>query len=433
LKKKVYAALSADLIHPGHINIIQEAQKLGDLTIGLLTDKAIASYKRIPYMTYEQRLEVIKNIKGVSIVIAQDTLDYRPNLKKLKPDFVVHGDDWKEGIQSRTRQNVIDCISDWGGELIEIPYTQNISSTKLNNALLEVGTTADIRRNKLRRLINSKPIVKILEVHNALCGLIVENTSEVRNGITISFDGMWSSSLTDSTSKGKPDIEAVDTTSRMNIVNDIFEVTTKPMIFDADTGGKTEHFEFTVKTLDRAGVSAVVIEDKTGLKKNSLFGNDVKQTQDSIDNFCHKIRKGKEAQISLDFMIIARIESLILEAGMDDALLRAREYIQSGADAIMIHSRHKEPDEIIEFMKKFREFDKNTPVVVVPTSFNSVTVERFEEIGVNIVIYANHMLRSAYPAMHNIAKLILKNGRSLEAEPECMSIKEILEFIPKTK
>jgi len=433
LKKKVYAALSADLIHPGHINIIQEAQKLGDLTIGLLTDKAIASYKRIPYMTYEQRLEVIKNIKGVSIVIAQDTLDYRPNLKKLKPDFVVHGDDWKEGIQSRTRQNVIDCISDWGGELIEIPYTQNISSTKLNNALLEVGTTADIRRNKLRRLINSKPIVKILEVHNALCGLIVENTSEVRNGITISFDGMWSSSLTDSTSKGKPDIEAVDTTSRMNIVNDIFEVTTKPMIFDADTGGKTEHFEFTVKTLDRAGVSAVVIEDKTGLKKNSLFGNDVKQTQDSIDNFCHKIRKGKEAQISLDFMIIARIESLILEAGMDDALLRAREYIQSGADAIMIHSRHKEPDEIIEFMKKFREFDKNTPVVVVPTSFNSVTVERFEEIGVNIVIYANHMLRSAYPAMHNIAKLILKNGRSLEVEPQCMSIKEILEFIPKTK
>ena len=433
MKKKVYAALSADLIHPGHINIIQEAQKLGDLTIGLLTDKAIASYKRIPYMTYEQRLEVIKNIKGVSIVIAQDTLDYRPNLKKLKPDFVVHGDDWKEGIQSRTRQNVIDCISDWGGELIEIPYTQNISSTKLNNALLEVGTTADIRRNKLRRLINSKPIVKILEVHNALCGLIVENTSEVRNGITISFDGMWSSSLTDSTSKGKPDIEAVDTTSRMNIVNDIFEVTTKPMIFDADTGGKTEHFEFTVKTLDRAGVSAVVIEDKTGLKKNSLFGNDVKQTQDSIDNFCHKIRKGKEAQISLDFMIIARIESLILEAGMDDALLRAREYIQSGADAIMIHSRHKEPDEIIEFMKKFREFDKNTPVVVVPTSFNSVTVERFEEIGVNIVIYANHMLRSAYPAMHNTAKLILKNGRSLEVEPQCMSIKEILEFIPKTK
>jgi len=432
-KKKVYAALSADLIHPGHINIIQEAQKLGDLTIGLLTDKAIASYKRIPYMTFEQRLEVIKNIKGVENVIAQNTLDYRPNLEKLQPDFVVHGDDWKEGIQSKTRQNVIDCLNNWGGELIEIPYTQNISSTKLNNALLEVGTTPDIRRNKLRRLINSRPIVKILEVHNALCGLIVENTLEVRNGIPVSFDGMWSSSLTDSTAKGKPDIEAVDTTSRMNIVNDIFEVTTKPMIFDADTGGKTEHFEFTVKTLDRAGVSAVVIEDKTGLKKNSLFGNDVKQTQDSIGNFCHKIRKGKEAQISLDFMIIARIESLILDAGMDDALLRAREYIQSGADAIMIHSRHKDPDEIIEFMEKFRELDKNTPVVVVPTSFNSVTVERFEEIGVNIVIYANHLLRSAYPAMHNVAKSLLKNGRSLEVEPDCMSIKEILEFIPKTK
>jgi len=303
----------------------------------------------------------------------------------------------------------------------------------LNASLNEIGTTVDIRRARLRRLIQSKPIVKILEAHNALSALIAEATEVERNGALVSYDGVWSSSLTDSTAKGKPDIEAVDITSRLNVVNDIFEVTTKPMIFDADTGGIIEHFEFTVKSLERAGVSAVVIEDKTGLKKNSLFGNEVKQTQDSVENFCEKISRGKAAQVSDDFMIVARIESLILEAGMDDALMRAAAYIEAGADAIMIHSRHKDPAEIIEFMEKFRATDEFTPVVVVPTSFNSVTVEEFIEMGVNVVVIANHMLRSAYPAMLKVAKSILENGRSLEAEPDCMSIKDILEFIPGTK
>jgi len=431
--KKVYVGMSADLVHPGHINIIKNASKYGDVYIGLLTDKAIASYKRVPFMSFEQRKAVVENFKGVFEVIPQHTLDYTDNLLRIKPDFVVHGDDWKEGVQSKTRENVIKCISAWGGKLIELPYTQNISSTVLNKSLMEVGTTSDIRRARLRRLINAKPIVKILEVHNALCGLIAENTFELRNNIEVSFDGVWSSSLTDSTAKGKPDIEAVDLTSRLNVVNEVFEVTSKPMIFDADTGGKIEHFEFTVKSLDRVGVSAVVIEDKTGLKKNSLFGNEVAQTQDSIENFCEKIRAGKKSQISDDFMIIARIESLILEAGMQDAINRAKAYIEAGADGIMIHSRHKDPLEIKEFMSKFRAMDQTTPVVVVPTSFNSVTVEEFEKMGVNIVISANHMLRSAYPAMLKVAQSILRNGRSMEAEPDCMSISEILEFIPGTK
>ena len=433
MSKKVYVGMSADLVHPGHINILKEAAKLGDVTVGLLTDKAIASYKRLPFMSFELRKEVVENIKGVTNVIAQDTLDYRPNLKKIKPDFVVHGDDWKEGIQIKTRQQVIDTLSGWGGELVEISYTQGISSTQLNKSLAEIGTTVDVRRARLRRLIHAKPIVRILEAHNALSALIADNTEVERNGQMASFDGVWSSSLTDSTAKGKPDIEAIDITSRLNAVSDIFEVTTKPMIFDADTGGKTEHFEFTVRSLERAGISAVVIEDKTGLKKNSLFGNDVAQTQDSIEGFSDKISRGKAAQISDDFMIVARIESLILEAGMEDALTRAEAYIKAGADGIMIHSRHKDPAEIIEFMQKFRAKDKDTPVVVVPTSFNAVTVEEFIDMGVNVVVTANHMLRSAYPAMLNVAKSVLENGRSLEAEPDCMSIKEILEFIPGTK
>ena len=431
--KKVYVSLIADLLHAGHINVLERASRYGNVTVGLLTSTAINELNDTAYLKYQQRADVINSLKMVTRVVPQDGASYKENLMRLKPDFVVHGDDWKEGEQSKYRQEVIELLSEWGGELIEVKYSSDISDKNLKNQLMKLGVTTVHRLGRLRQLIKNKPIVRILEAHNALSALIAENTVVERNGESVSFDGIWSSSLTDSTAKGKPDIEAIDMTSRINAVNDIFEVTTKPMIFDADTGGKTEHFEFTVKSLERTGVSAVVIEDKTGLKKNSLFGNDVAQTQDSVENFSDKISRGKEAQVGDDFMIIARIESLILEAGMEDALVRAEAYIKAGADGIMIHSRHKNPAEIIEFMHKFRGVDKITPVIVVPTSFNSVTVEEFVEMGVNAVVTANHMLRAAYPAMLNVAKSVLENGRSLEAEPDCMSISEILEFIPGTK
>jgi phosphoenolpyruvate mutase len=431
--KKVYVSLIADLLHAGHINVLDEAAKHGEVIVGLLTLNAINELNDSAYLKYQQRLDVVKNLKMVSSVIPQEKASYSDNLLKIRPDYVVHGDDWISGTQSKYRQEVIDILGKWGGELIEVSYSSNISDQNLKNQLMKLGITSVHRLGRLRQLIQSKPIVRILEAHNALSALIAENTIEDRNGENVSFDGVWSSSLTDSTAKGKPDIEAIDITSRINSVNDIFEVTTKPMIFDGDTGGKIEHFEFTVKSLERTGVSAIVIEDKTGLKKNSLFGNGVTQTQDTIENFCEKISRGKAAQISDEFMIVSRIESLILESGMEDALIRADAYINAGADAIMIHSRHKDPSEIIEFMAKFRKKDKVTPVIVVPTSFNSVTVEEFIEMEVNVVITANHMLRAAYPAMLNVAKSILKNGRSLESEPDCMSINEILEFIPGTK
>jgi len=431
--KKVYVSMIVDLLHAGHINILNEASKQGEVTVGLLTSTAINELNDTAYLKYQQRLDVVNSLSMVSNVIPQEDASYKENLMRLKPDFVVHGDDWKDGKHSKYRQEVIELLNEWSGELIEVEYSSDISDKNLKNQLMKLGVTTVHRLGRLRSLIKNKPIVRILEAHNALSALIAENTVVERNGEDVSFDGVWSSSLTDSTAKGKPDIEAIDMTSRINAVNDVFEVTTKPMIFDADTGGKTEHFEFTVKSLERTGVSAVVIEDKTGLKKNSLFGNDVSQTQDSIENFCDKISRGKAAQISDDFMIVARIESLILEAGMEDALIRAEAYIKAGADGIMIHSRHKDPAEIMEFMQKFRETNTITPVVVVPTSFNSVTVEEFIEMGVNVVVTANHMLRAAYPAMLNVAKSVLENGRSLEAEPDCMSIKEILEFIPGTK
>ncbi len=433
MNKKVYVSLIADLLHAGHIKVLKEAEKHGEIVVGLLTSTAINELNDTAYLKYQQRLDVLKNLSMVAKVIKQNTASYKGNLMQMKPDFVVHGDDWKSGKQSKYRQEVIDLLGEWGGELIEVEYSSDISDKNLKNQLMKLGVTSVHRLGRLRQLIQNKPIVRILEAHNALSALIAEDIEVERNGESVSFDGIWSSSLTDSTAKGKPDIEVIDITSRINAVNEIFDVTTKPMIFDGDTGGKTEHFEFTVKSLERIGVSAIIIEDKTGLKKNSLFGNDVFQTQDSIENFCDKITRGKSAQNGDDFMIIARIESLILEAGMEDALTRSEAYIKAGADGIMIHSKHKNPAEIIEFMQKFREKDEITPVVVVPSSFNSVTIEEFEEMGVNVVITANHMLRAAYPAMLKVAKSILSNGRSLEAEPDCMSIKEILEFIPGTK
>tara|TARA_R110000851_G_scaffold245466_1_gene398207 strand:- start:767 stop:2056 length:1290 start_codon:yes stop_codon:yes gene_type:complete len=424
---KVYVGMSADLIHPGHMNILKEASNYGKLTVGLLTDKAIASYKRLPALTYEQRKEVIESIKYVDSVVPQDTLDYTNNLNKYQPDYVVHGDDWKTGIQKNTRQKVINTLSEWGGKLIEIPYTKGISSTQLHNSLKEIGTTPEIRQKKLKRLIENKPIVRILEAHNGLTGIIAENVSYEN----AEFDGIWMSSLTDSTAKGKPDIELID---RYGTLNDVLEVTTKPIILDGDTGGKPEHFAFTVKTLERLGVSAVIIEDKVGLKKNSLFGTDVKQTQDSIEGFSKKIKVGKSSLVGDDFMIIARIESLILKAGLEDALKRAKAYIDAGVDGIMIHSKEENPTEIFDFCDGYKQFDKKVPLVVVPSSYNNVTEDILIEKGANIVIYANHLLRSAYPAMVKTAESILKNKRSKEASKDyCMSIKEILNLIPGTK
>jgi phosphoenolpyruvate phosphomutase len=431
--KKVYIAMSADILHPGHLNIIQEASKLGELTVGVLTDKAIASYKRLPYLTFEQRKLIVENIKGVSRVIAQETLDYVPNLLLEKPDYVVHGDDWKEGIQKETRTRVINTISQWNGQVIDLPYTEGISSSQLNEKIKSIGTTPNIRLKRLRRLINSKSIVRILESHSGLTGLIAENIKVNIDGVVKEFDGMWSSSLTDSTSKGKPDIEAVDITTRLHCLNDTLECTTKPVIYDGDTGGKIEHFSFTVRTLERLGVSAVIIEDKTGLKKNSLFGTDVEQNQDTIEDFCEKIKTGKNSQVTEDFMVIARVESLILGKTIEDALERSYAYVKAGADGIMIHSKEKSGDDIKEFCRIFRETNSNTPLIVVPSTFNHITEEEFSELGVNVVIYANHMLRASYPAMVNVAKSILTNSRSSDADDLCMPIKDILELIPGTK
>jgi phosphoenolpyruvate mutase len=431
--KNVYIGMSADLIHPGHLNIINEGRKLGLVTVGLLTDKAIASYKRLPYMSYDQRRVIVENIKGVQTVIPQTTLDYEPNLRLIKPDYVVHGDDWKDGIQQLTRQKVIDVLAEWGGMLIDVPYTKGISSTKLNNTIKEIGTTPDIRLKRLRRLITSKPIVRILESHNGLTGLICENIQVTINGKLEEFDGMWSSSLTDSTSKGKPDIEAVDITTRLHGINDILECTTKPLIYDGDTGGKPEHFVFSVRTLERLGISAIIIEDKIGLKKNSLLGTEVEQHQDSIEEFSFKISAGKKAQITNDFMIIARIESLICGKGPEDALERALAYKNAGADGIMIHSKEKSGEDIKEFCSSFRQLDAVTPIILVPSTYNHLTEDTFTEWGANVVIYANHMLRAAYPAMVDVAKSILVNKSSLEADSKCMSINEILTLIPGTK
>lgn len=427
--KTVYTCFCTDIIHEGHLNIIDQAHKYGKVVVGALSDAALIRYNKFPTVSLKERVKLYESLDGVDEVVVQDSVMYDDIINELHPDYVVHGDNWKEGPEATIRENVIELLKKYGGELIEVSYTYNSHVKKVDRQLKEKLSMPEYRRKRLKQLIEIRPIVKAMEVHDGLTGLIVEKTVVESNGELDQFDAMWISSLCDSTAKGKPDIEVVDMTSRFRTIDDVTEVTTKPIIFDGDTGGLTEHFVYTVRTLEKMGVSAIIIEDKTGLKKNSLFGTEVQQTQDTIENFSAKISAGKQAQLTDDFMIIARIESLILEQGMEDALKRAEAFVNAGADGIMIHSRRKEPDEILEFCDKFRIKDKKTPIVVVPSSFNTITEEELAAHGVNIVIYANQLTRSAFPAMQKTAEDILKYHRAKEVDDRLMSIKQIITLI----
>lgn len=429
MQKNVYTCFCVDEIHEGHLNIIKKAAELGRLTVGVLCDSELVRYNRFPMLSIDERIKELLEIPEVSDVVIQNCIMYDEIFKKYHPDIIVHGDDWKKGVQRAIRENVLENIEKYGGELIEFPYTNTENVLKVEKRVKERLSMPENRRGRLKKLIEIVPIVKTIEVHSGLTGLIAEKTIvETEKGLD-QFDAMWISSLCDSTEKGKPDIELVDITSRLRTINDIMEVTTKPIIFDGDTGGLIEHFVYTVRTLERIGVSAIIIEDKVGLKRNSLFGTEVVQEQDTIEHFCQKIKQGKAVQLTEDFMIIARIESLILEKGNEDAIKRAKAYIEAGADGIMIHSRKTKPDEIFYFCEEFRKFDSKTPLIVVPTSFNSVTEDEFAKYGINIVIYANQLIRSAYPAMKQTAELILKNHRAQEADKFLMPIKEVISLI----
>ena len=428
--RTVYMCFSTDIIHGGHIAIIKKAQRLGKLIIGVLSDEAVMSYKRLPLVPASERKKLFENVAGVYKVVNQDRLSYKENLEKYKPSIVVHGDDWCTGFQKPIRDEVVSVLASYGGKLVEFPYSTDQKYADIQARTRSDLAMPDIRRRRLRRVLETKGLVTAMEAHDGLTGLIVENTVVHQDGGAHQFDAMWVSSLCDSTAKGKPDIELVDMTSRFRTIEDITEVTTKPIIFDGDTGGKTEHFVYTVRSLERLGVSMVIIEDKTGLKKNSLFGTEVVQTQDSIENFSAKIKAGKKAQRTKEFMICARIESLILEQGMEDALTRAFAFVEAGADAIMIHSRKKDPSEIQEFIEKFREKDQATPIVLVPTSFNSVTEEEWKQRGANIIIYANQLMRAEVPAMQKAAEIILRNHRAEECDAMLMPFKDIIRLIP---
>ena len=425
----VYTLFCTDVIHEGHMNIINKAKELGELTVGVLNDDAMIRYNRFPTLSLEERVAMVKAIEGVDHVIVQNSVMYDEIFETLKPDYVVHGDNWGDAAMQTIKANIEKNIAKYGGKLVEIPYTYNENVKKIDDRMMEKLALPDFRRARLKKVLQMRDVVKIMQVHSGLTGLIVEKTIVADGDNIDQFDGMWLSSLWDSTDRGKPDIELVDMTSRLKTIGEVLDVTTKPIILDGDTGGLTEHFVYNVRTLERQGVSAVIIEDKTGLKKNSLFGTEVAQTQDTIENFCAKIAAGKAVQRTDDFMIIARCESLILEKGQEDALKRCHAYVEAGADGIMIHSRQKSPKEIFDFCDAFRETDKTTPIVVVPTSFNEVTAEELASHGINIIIYANQMLRAAYPAMTHVAESILKNHRSAEIEGEIIPFKQIIRII----
>ena len=421
--------MGADIIHSGHINVINQAKKYGKIVIGLFTDSAIAEYKSLPLINYEQRFEIIKNFKGIIKIMKQDTWDYTKNLKKLKPDFLIHGDDWREGIQKNMRNKVIKTLKLWGGKLIEVPYTKKASTSKIHEKVKNIYFNTESRVSRLQRLLQSKKIVRILEAHNSLTGLIIENLKLTKNQKFLEFDGMWSSSLTDSAIRGKPDNQSVDYSTRISGLNEILDVTNKPVIFDADNGGRIEHLPYLIRGLERAGVSAIVIEDKIGLKKNSLFKNQTGVKQDSVKNFCRKLKKARESKLSSDLLIVARIESLILGKSMNDAIKRAEAYSKAGADAILIHSKKKNSREIFSFAKRFVKSKYYKPMVAVPSTYSKIYEKDLAKNGFRIVIYANHLLRAAYPAMVEVAKKILVNQRSFDVEKKISSIDEVINLI----
>lgn len=429
---RVYTCFCTASIHKGHLNVIAAARKLGKVTVGVLSDRAAIRYNRFPVVSLEERIAAVKGIDGVDDVIVQEDMMYGDVIPRLKPDFVVHGDNWcdENAPEHSIRTNVEKLVSAYGGRIVDVPYTYDPEARKTDEIDRERLAMPEYRRRRLRQLIGLCPVVKTIEAHSGLTGLIAEKTVvRQADGSLDQFDAMWVSSLCDSTAKGKPDIELVDMSSRLRTIDDIMEVTTKPIILDGDTGGLTEHFVYNVRTLERIGVSAVIIEDKTGLKKNSLFGTEVAQTQDAVENFCAKISAGKNALRTKDFMIIARCESLILERGMEDALERCRAYVKAGADGIMIHSRKKDPAEILEFCDRFRATDPKTPLVVVPTSFNAITESELAAHGVNIVIYANQLTRAAFPAMQSVAEDLLRHHRALEVDARLLPFKKIITLI----
>ena len=426
--KIVYVPLAVDILHSGHLNVIDKAKKYGKVVIGLLSDSAVAEYKNIPSLSYNERYRIVKSLKNVSKILKQDSWNYTKVLNSLKPDFFVHGDDWKTGIQKKTRQNVINLLKKNKGKLIEIPYTNNISSSSIKSNLIN-HLTPTTRVSILKRLLDSKKLVRVLESHSPLSGLIAENIKFKKKKKLEQFDAMWSSSLTDSSVKGKPDNQSLDFSSRFSGLGDILDVTTKPIIFDADNGGRLEHLTFTIRSLERLGVSAIMIEDKIGLKKNSLFKDQTGAKQDTIKDFCKKIELIKKTRSSKDFLIGARIESFILGKGLNDGLKRAKAYSEAGADIILIHSKEKNPKEIFSFSKIFNKTKHRKPLVSVPSTYSKTTESMLIKNGFKIVIYANHMLRAAYPAMENAARNILKNQRSFELESKISSVKEVINLI----
>ena len=423
-----YVDMVGDLFHIGHLRQIQQAQQLGyEVVVGVHSDEDVASYKRLPIMTMSERVTIVSEMPNVLKVIPSAPLRITQEfIEEHKIDMVFHGHEAEEDYLYDHMYGIPKSI----GKFTRTARTPEISTTALIERVVSRESSAAWSRvSTLRDLLNTRGkhrALRIMEAHNGLSGLVVEHASAGGK----SFDGMWSSSLTASVSKGKPDIEVVDTTARLQLVRDTMEVTGKPMVYDGDTGGAPEILAFTVRSLEDLGVSACIIEDKTGLKQNSLFGTDAVQVLENIDMFCAKIKAAAAARSNRKFMVIARIEALIAGLGEKEALKRAKAYIVAGADAIMIHSKESTFDEVRSFLRAYAKFSIKVPVVAVPTSYFHVTEKELFDEGVSICIYANHMLRASYPSMTTVAESILHHGTAAACHPSLMSVKKIITLLP---
>ena len=429
--KTVYVPLAVDLLHSVHISILKKAKRYGKVIVGLMTDKAISEYKQLPILDYNERFKILSGVKFIDEIVEQKNWDYSENIKKYKPDYFIHGDDWKKGIQKNQRKKVIKTLKRYRGKLIEISFSKNISSSEIKEKIINYVSNSNNKVSRLKQMMKAKNLVKILESHNSLTGLIIENLKIKKKKINVEFDGMWSSSLTDSATKGLPDNSSLSFSARISSLNDMMDVTTKPLVFDADNGGQLEHLPYLVRSLERSGVSAIIMEDKVGLKKNSLFKNQSGTKQDKPEHFAKKIKIISNSRKNKDFMVIARIESFILGKGLKDALKRAEIYSKAGANAILIHSKETTPKEIFSFAREFRKSKNFIPLVSVPSTYSKTYEKDLIKNGFKLVIYANQLLRAAYPAMLNTAKDILVNSRSFDAEKsnKIIPISEIISLV----
>jgi len=404
-EKTVYVGMVGDMLHVGHINILKTAARLGRVTVGVLTDRAVVGYKRLPLLAFEDRVRVVESIADVAAVVPQKTLSYVENLRALRPDYVVHGDDWRYGDQvSRARAEVIATLGEWGGELVEVAYTKGISSTAIHRSGAADALFSGTRQGRLRRLLAAKPTLRIVEAHS---GLSAKIAAEVRgpDGAT-GFDAVWQSGLTDAIHRGKSDGGAVDRGRRLQAVEEILDAGPLPLIYDGRAAGRPETVFDLTRALDKAGVSALCLGDRSDPDRTG--------PEMSPAETVAQIEAVRAACPTGAVMAISRIVVAAPGNGgsgaLDRALDRALALLEAGSDAVMFDSAADTAEPILDIAARLRRQRRDVPLFAAQSDRWGAPIHRFENAGIDAVVYETHLLRATVAPMRRAATALLAEG-----------------------